>query len=151
MSHFQSKTVNRVDKKGRVSIPAALRAVLEELNGGERHLSLRANDTLGAIEGFAKPGMDDLFARLGGNDATQEERLALEHWVYGLTETVPYDSDGRVTLPRDMLTTAGIADEALFIGMRDYFLIWQPGRFARHDAEMRRIASGLTLPRTRPS
>jgi MraZ protein len=66
---------------------------------------------------------------------------------------LPFDPEGRVVLPPDLLEHAGIAGEALFVGRGARFSIWDPATFAEHrgSAFTRARERGATLPLRRSS
>jgi MraZ protein len=65
---------------------------------------------------------------------------------------LPFDPEGRVTLPKDVLKTTGIAGQALFVGRGRRFQIWEPKTYDanRGQAFERARARGATLQLRRP-
>lgn len=61
------------------------------------------------------------------------EQLALA--LYGTSETLKVDGEGRVVLSDSLKRHAGIADAVTFVGLGHKFQIWEPGRFQRELAE----------------
>jgi MraZ protein len=133
MDRFVSNYTLRLDAKGRVSIPAPYRAVL-------------ARD---AFEGlYCYPALDQPAVDAGGNALLAEietliarfppysdERDAFTLALYGTSETVKIDGEGRVILSDALKAHAGIADAVAFVGMGHKFQIWEPGRFRAQLAE----------------
>ena len=132
---FQGSALNAVDAKGRVSVPAFLRSVIER-RGVARTIVLAKHDNFQALSAY-----DPAYAAL---KHTKLERLAekqetdpaseLNHarrtmMAFGATEEVPYDSSGRIVLPPMMRSKGGIEDLALFIGVGETFQLWNPKLF----------------------
>jgi MraZ protein len=121
MTQFRGKTTNRLDAKGRVSIPADFRKVLAGqaivLRRSTRHPCLEAWPAAAFDEDLPAPGpLDQL--------SPDEEALALA--MFADTTDVTPDPEGRVILPRDLRDFAGITDSVTFMGVRSHFQIWSP-------------------------
>ena len=63
----------------------------------------------------------------------QREQFALS--LYGTSETLKIDSEGRVVLTETLKVHAGITDAATFVGLGHKFQIWEPSRFRAELAE----------------
>jgi MraZ protein len=129
VSHFTS----RLDAKGRVSIPAAFRAVLarDGYDGLYVHhaLALEALD----CGGQALQRQIDEF--LAGFSPYSEEFQDFSVALKGRSEILKIDPEGRVILGEGAKIHAGISTEVAFVGLGFKFQIWEPGRFRAHQAE----------------
>ena len=135
MDHFVSTYTNRVDAKGRVSVPAPYRNILAKE----------------ACEGvFCYPALDEEALDAGGNRLIEtihtlldnlnpysDERDHLATALFGVSEMLKLDADGRVILSEGMKSHAGITDAATFVGLGDKFQIWEPSRFEANLAKGR--------------
>ena len=135
MDRFVSTFTNRLDAKGRVSIPAPFRAVLarDGFEGLYVHpaldqpaLDAGGNALLGEIEAF-----------LSTLPPYSDERDQLSTALYGASETLKLDGEGRVGLTESVKTHAKLADAVTFVGVGHKFQIWEPGRFRAHLEEAR--------------
>lgn len=137
---------NKVDQKGRVSVPAAFRAVLAALpfQGIVVFPSHRAD----AVEGCGMDFLEQLNARVQEIALFSEPHDDLAMTIFGESQQLPFDSTGRVQLPEQIRAHAGITDKAAFVGMGNLFQIWEPGRLAAHKAAARQRARDkrLTIP-----
>jgi MraZ protein len=126
---------NKVDQKGRVSVPATFRAALAGLpfQGIVVFPSLRAD----AIEGCGWDFMEQLNARVQDIALFSETRDDLATTIFSESQQLPFDSTGRIQLPEMLRAHAGISDKAAFVGMGTLFQIWEPGRLAAHKAAAR--------------
>jgi MraZ protein len=132
---FQGSALNAVDAKGRVSVPAFLRQVIER-RGDARTIVLAKHDNFHALSAYDPAYAALKHAKLERLAEKQETDPAADldyarrtMMAFGATEEVPYDSSGRVLLPPMMRAKGGIEDLALFIGVGETFQIWSPKRF----------------------
>ena len=145
MARFTSTYVNKVDRKGRVSVPAPFRSALD--GSGGTLVYVKPNHALGAIDGLSEAWMEQIQDRIDELDIYSEERIALETREFAETTRLPLDPEGRMILPRELMTAAGITDQATFVGLGRYFQIWQPENFDAHRSRQVVKAKSLTLPK----
>jgi MraZ protein len=132
---FLSNCTNKLDAKGRVSIPAAFRAVLarDGFEGLYVHPSIEAEALdCGGNELVAE--IDALLARFA---PYSEERTMFSTALVGTSEILKVDAEGRVILTETLKTFAGITTEVSFVGKGSKFQIWEPSRFRAHLEEAR--------------
>ncbi|MGE4314147.1 MAG: division/cell wall cluster transcriptional repressor MraZ [Pseudobdellovibrionaceae bacterium] len=146
---FLSTTVNKLDKKGRVSVPAPFRAALGA-DGGAQVILFRSPHHA-ALEGFAPKFMDEISARLDNFDLFSESQDDLATTIFGEAVPLSIDDTGRIVLPQNMIDHAGLGEEVAFVGLGKKFQIWSPKALsARQDAARKNVKSkGLTLPRAK--
>lgn len=139
MAVFLSTYVNKVDRKGRVSVPAQFRQVLAEQSpaGAASGLVVFRSVTLPALEACSAKHMEDLAADLELMDLSDEEREHLELTIFSASVALPIDPEGRMILPDDLREFAGIDDQVAFVGKSKTFQIWEPGAFNARMAEAR--------------
>ena len=135
MAIFIGTHENKVDQKGRVSVPAAFRAALAGLpfQGIVAFPSLRAD----CVEGCGWDFMEQLDTRVQDIALFSETHDDLATTIFAESQQLPFDSTGRIQLPADLRGFAGITDKAAFVGMGKLFQIWEPGRLAAHKAAAR--------------
>ena len=135
MDRFVSHFTNRLDAKGRVSIPASFRAVLarDGFEGLYVHPSLDAEAVDCGGHALLKE-IDELLATLS---PYSEERDMFSTALLGTSEILKVDTEGRVVLTESVKTYAGISSEVTFVGQGHKFQIWEPSRFQSHLAEAR--------------
>ena len=144
MARFTSTVVNKVDKKGRVSVPATFRAALEQLGGSV--IYLRMDATNGCLEGFSEVFMAAIEERINGLDMHSEEREAFEQTYFGASHRLVVDPEGRIVLPREFVEFAGIGEQASFVGLNTRFQVWHPPHLAEHRKGSADRLKGKTLP-----
>lgn len=127
MPLFISKYTNKVDRKGRVSVPAQFRSALP--SGFQKSIIMVQAINHPAIECCDLPYIERINDSLDGfspySDEHDEFSLAL---MSGLVE-LSFDGNGRIILPKDLMEFAGITDYATFAGKGKTFQIWHPDAF----------------------
>ena len=141
MTSFLSTFVNKIDSKGRVSVPAPFRASLttESFQGIIAYPSLAEP----AIDAFGLSMLEQLNRRvldknledgefektlLGRPDSIVETIMALAH-------ELPFDGQGRVILPAALIEAAGLDSQVAFVGRGNRFQIWNPSKFDQKQNE----------------
>ncbi len=135
LRRFTSTVTNRVDAKGRVSIPSSFRKVLAAEEGEENLVYLRPNP-MGepVIEGFGQSFLDRL-AEFADEDPTFGDYDSVGDLLAGSIHPAQVDEAGRIVLPRDLRIVADIGEEATFVGQFTKFAIWNPAAYAAWKAE----------------
>jgi MraZ protein len=123
----------RLDAKGRVSIPASFRSVLGR-DGFEGLYCYPALDRP-AVDAGGNALMAEIEALIGRFTPFSEEREQFALALYGTSETLKVDGEGRVMLSESLKRHAGISDSVTFVGLGHKFQIWEPGRFQSELAE----------------
>lgn len=142
MDRFLSNFTNRLDAKGRVSIPAPFRATLAR--DGFEGLFLHPSLEVPALDAGGDRLLQEIDGLLQGLSPYSDERDSLATALLGVSEVLKVDGEGRVVLTDSLKAYAGIRDEAVFVGQGSKFQIWEPERF-----RARLAASRETLRRHR--
>jgi MraZ protein len=133
MDRFFSHYILRLDAKGRVSVPAAFRAVLAR-EGGEGLFCFPALDRP-AVEAGGLALMAEIESLIGRFPPFSEEREQFATALYGSGEMMKIDPEGRISLSDHLKDHAGIMDAAAFVGIGHKFQIWAPDRFSARLSE----------------
>ncbi len=133
MDRFVSHYLLRLDTKGRVSVPASFRAVLAR-DGFDGLYCYPALDRP-ALDAGGNALLAEIDALIAGFLAYSDQRERFSLSLYGTSETLKIDSEGRVVLTDTLKAHAGITDTASFVGLGHKFQIWEPGRFRAALAE----------------
>ena len=126
MSDFIGRYLNKVDKKGRVSVPAGWRPSLisKDFSGIIAQSSLSEK----AIDAYPRDYLELLQGKLDLNDPLLEENEYESTVLFG-GSVLSFDSEGRVVLSDSLRNEINLASEALFVGMGRRFRIWNPKIF----------------------
>ncbi len=135
MDRFLSNAINRVDSKGRVSVPAHFRAVISRLGTPELY-ALRALD-VPAMDMGGLDLLDRYEARIGAEDPFLQTADDMSFFCHGDGTFVKPDAEGRIQLTDFIRSHTGISSEVAFVGRGHFFQIWHPERFAEHREQVR--------------
>ena len=131
---FTSRSVHKVDAKGRVSVPAAFRRVLEQDPVERGALALApALHGEACIEGLTPSYFKDIGDAIGRMPPFSKERRQLELLFMSKASQLAVDETGRILLPTELRAHAGIGSQALFVGLGEGFQIWDPETFRAHE------------------
>ena len=127
--------VNKVDAKGRVSLPADYRSIVKDT---ESEIVCYRSLTAPCIEGCLEDLLDKLASEMEDSldffSSTQDD---LTNLIFGDAKRYPFDSTGRIMLSEKLLRHAAITDTAVFVGKGRKFQIWNPENWAKEEARIR--------------
>lgn len=135
MDRFLSNAVNRIDAKGRVSVPAHFRSVLQKRGYGELY-ALRALD-VSALDVGGLDLLDRYEQRIALEDPFLQTADDMSFFCHGDGMFLKLDQDGRITVTDAMREHTGISSEVAFVGRGNFFQIWEPQRLSDHGAQVR--------------
>jgi MraZ protein len=153
MALFIGTHQNKLDAKGRVSVPAQFRSVLKKMShAGEvapiATMYLRPSHQNPCIEGWTELGFEALSPPVAeGYSQFSEEHDNFVLALFGASCLMETDREGRIMLPPDLVAHAGLAENVMFIGTRNTFQIWEPAAGARRLAQAleKTRAAGYTV------
>lgn len=139
MALFIDTFVNKIDRKGRVSVPATFRAAL----AAQPFQGIIALPSF-KFAAMHCAGMDWMNALL--ESTTNVELFSPEHddltaSLFSDAKQLPFDGEGRVLLPESLCAHAGLSEAAAFAGRGRYFEIWEPRALDAYKAEARKRAA----------
>ncbi len=141
--------VNKMDKKGRLSVPKPFRVAFadQEFNGVYAYPLFKHQ----AIEVCDEAFMARLSDSLDDLDMFSDEQDDLATVIMNNAEALPFDPEGRIVLPKRLVNHANIRTEAVFVGRGRRFQIWDTEAFEAQNQRAfdRARARGATL-RLRP-
>jgi len=142
---FFSTFVNKVDRKGRVSVPATFRAAVADQSFPG--IVVFPSFKYEALDASGIKRMEEMSARMNTLDEFSEEHENLG-MLFAASQALPFDPEGRIVLPENLAEIAHITESAAFVGVGKSFQIWEPTRFADHQAMLRERArrQGTRLP-----
>ena len=136
MRLFVGTHINKVDRKGRVSVPAPFRAAVAE----QPFAGIVAYPHLdqACLEGGGIDFLTTVSERLDGAFGLfDDDQEALAAAILAEAHQLAFDADGRVLLPPDLRAAAGIEDQAAFVGLGKRFQIWSPARLDDAKADLK--------------
>jgi MraZ protein len=133
MSLFTSTFVNKVDKKGRTSVPAPFRMALA--NQSFAGVVVFPSFVHQAIEGAGYELLERLAQSVEQFDPFTDEHDAFSTTIFGDSHQLSFDSEGRILLPEPLLAHANITENAAFLGRGGTFQIWEPEALQVYKAD----------------
>ena len=132
---FMDTVANKVDSKGRVSLPADYRAIVK---AAESEIVCYRSLSLPCVEGCLEDLLDKLANEMEDSlDFFSETQDDLTNLIFGDAKRYPFDSTGRIMLSEKLLTHAQITTQAVFVGNGRKFQIWKPENWAKEEARIR--------------
>ena len=132
---FMDTVINKVDAKGRVSLPADYRAIVKELS---TEIVCYRSLSAPCIEGCLEETLDKLANVIeDATDFFSETQDNLTNLIFGDARRFTFVSTGRIMLSEKLLKHAGISDTAVFVGKGRKFQIWNPQNWAKEEARIR--------------
>ena len=135
---FLSSYENKIDKKGRVSVPAAFRS----------HLTTQGYSGFISYPSFSNPALEcctqERIEKLSNSIDTlnpfEEKRDYFATSVLSESSNLIFDTEGRVQFSKKLLDYAKIKNDILFVGLGKTFQIWEPKNFEKFKAFARKKA-----------
>ncbi len=124
MDLFVSKYFNKIDKKGRISLPSSFRNLLPKANRNQIILykSLKSP----SIEGCGVGRLKEIAKRINNLDFFSEDYDDFSTSIFSEIVTTNIDKEGRFLIPEELKSYAGLKSEAAFFGQGHFFQIWEP-------------------------
>ena len=135
---FLSSYENKIDKKGRVSVPATFRSYLNTLgyNGFISYPSFNHS----ALEACSQDRIEKLSSTIDSLNPFEEKRDYFATSVLSESEIHQFDTEGRVSISEKLLNHAKIKNNVLFVGLGRTFQIWEPTNFEKFELLARKKA-----------
>ena len=133
---FLSSYENKLDKKGRVSVPASFRSYLSSLgyNGVVCYSSFNNQ----SIEACSQDRIEKLSNTIDSLNPFEEKRDFFATSILSESISLQFDSEGRISLSSKLLKHAKIKNNMLFVGQGKTFQIWEPLIFEKFKAQARK-------------
>lgn len=147
MALFLSTFVNKIDAKGRLSVPVSFRTALLAEGAAFQGFVAFKSYRHAAIEACPLSRMERLSASVDQLDLFSEKQEDLSALLFADAHQLSFDGEGRMMLPDDLRAFAGIDREVAFVGQGATFQIWEPSRLKDHQAQAlsRLRQRGVTL------
>jgi MraZ protein len=148
MALFTGTFENKIDRKGRVSLPADFRTELPD--GGDRVVYVYRSPKWAALEACDKSFMQRLADSLDQLNMFSDEEDDLGATLVADARRIILDGEGRFILPSLFIDFAGLDDRAVFVGRGSRFQIWASAAFGDYSNAARERARGRTINLSRP-
>ncbi|MCW5731648.1 MAG: hypothetical protein KIT20_12880 [Alphaproteobacteria bacterium] len=144
MDWFHSTHINKIDRKGRISVPADFRAVLAKRGSGRVVLFPALH--FRALEGAGEDYLAEINRKLESLPPFAQERDDLIDSILPQVVVLNCDSEGRVLLPQHLIEYAGLGESAAFMGRGQNFHIVNIEELKRRQEEARARARAQRGP-----
>ena len=136
---FLSTYENKLDKKGRVSVPASFRSYLSNLgyNGVICYPSFNNQ----SIEAWPQDRIEKITQAIDSLNPFEEKRDFFATSILSESINLQFDSEGRISLTTKLLKHAKIKNSMLFVGQGKTFQIWEPATFEKFKINARKKAN----------
>ena len=133
---FLSTYENKLDKKGRVSVPASFRSYLSNLgyNGVVCYPSFNNQ----SIEAWPQDRIEKISNAIDALNPFEEKKDYFATSILSESINLQFDSEGRISLTTKLLKHAKIKNSMLFVGQGKTFQIWEPTAFEKIRAQSRK-------------
>ena len=133
---FLSTYENRIDKKGRVSVPASFRAHLSNL--GYNSVICYPSFNNQSIEACSQDRIEKISNAIDSLNPFDEKKDYFSTSILSESINLQFDSEGRILLTEKLLKHAKIKNSMLFVGQGKTFQIWEPTTFEKFRVTARR-------------
>ena len=136
---FLSTYENKLDKKGRVSVPASFRSYLSNLgyNGVICYPSFNHQ----SIEAWPQDRIEKISNTIDSLNPFEEKRDFFATSILSESTNLQFDSEGRISLTSKLLKHAKIKNSMVFVGQGKTFQIWEPTIFEKFKVNARKKAN----------
>ncbi|WP_188079885.1 division/cell wall cluster transcriptional repressor MraZ [Neorhizobium sp. P12A] len=135
MNRFLSNATNRIDAKGRVSVPSVFRSVLAERN--IRELYCFQDFVFPAISIGGLELLDRFERQIAAEDPFSPEANQMSLLIHGGGVFMKLDAEGRLMVTDFIRDFTGITNEVAFVGRADHFQLWRPEEFQVRQSQAR--------------
>jgi MraZ protein len=135
---FISTFENKLDKKGRVSVPATFRSHLSSL--GYNGVVCYPSFTNPSIEFCPQSRIEKIIETIDSLNPFEENRDIFSTSILANSQQLNFDTEGRVTLTEKLIEHTGVKEKVLFVGQGKTFQMWEPSEFKKFSDEARKKA-----------
>lgn len=145
MAALIGRHINKLDKKGRVSVPKPFRDAFADQ--GFAGIYVYPSFKYAALEACGEDFIQRVITSLDDLDLFSDDQDDLASTILGNSHPLSYDPEGRVVLPKSLLDHAELSGEVVFVGRGTRFQLWEPAAYETHNAAAfeRARSRGATL------
>ena len=136
---FLSTYENKLDKKGRVSVPAPFRSYLSNL--GYNGIVCFPSFSHSSIEAWPQDRIEKISNAIDSLDPFEEKKDYFATSILSESINLQFDSEGRIALTTKLLKHSKIRNSILFVGQGKTFQMWAPALFKKFSDDARKKAN----------
>jgi MraZ protein len=126
---FLGRYRHSLDNKGRLTVPARYRYMLEE--GAFITKGFDANLVVMTPAAFT-----NISKQVSEKNYTDPEARMLKRYIFSNGEQVELDRSGRILIPQFLRESANLDSDVVLIGVGDFFEIWSPENWEQQDVQL---------------
>lgn len=123
---FLGRYEHTIDEKGRLTIPARYRELLE--NGAYVTQGFDCNLIV-----LPAPSFEQMYLHVNEMSMTDPVARQLKRLIFSSAERCEFDRAGRILLPQFLREAVTLETNAVLVGVGDYFEIWSPAEWAKQN------------------
>ena len=136
---FLSTYENKLDKKGRVSVPSSFRSYLSNL--GYNGIICYPSFNHQSIEAWPQERIEKISSAIDTLNPFEDKRDFFATSILSESISLQFDSEGRISLTPKLLKHAKIKNSMIFVGQGKTFQIWEPSLFEKFKVNARKKAN----------
>ena len=136
---FLSTYENKLDKKGRVSVPSSFRSYLSNL--GYNGIICYPSFNYQSIEAWPQQRIEKISSAIDTLSPFEDKRDFFATSILSESISLQFDSEGRISLSPKLLKHAKIKNSMVFVGQGKTFQIWEPSLFEKFKVNARKKAN----------
>ena len=133
---FLSTYENKLDKKGRVSVPATYRSYLS--NTGYNGVVCFPSFNNNCIEAWPQDRIEKISNAIDSLNPFEDKKDYFATSILSESSNLQFDTEGRILLTSKLLKHAKIKNSMLFVGQGKTFQIWEPTTFEKFRASAKK-------------
>ena len=133
---FLSTYENKLDRKGRVSVPAPYRSYLSNI--GYNGIICYPSFNHQCIEAWPQDRIEKISNAIDSMNPFEEKKDYFATSILSESINLQFDSEGRISLTPKLLKHAKIKNIMLFVGQGKTFQIWEPTAFEKFRVQSRK-------------
>ena len=133
---FLSVYENKLDKKGRVSVPASFRSYLSNL--GYNGIICFPSFNNQSIEAWSQDRIEKISNAIDNLNPFEEKKDYFATSILSESTNLQFDGEGRILITTKLLKHAKIKNSMLFVGQGKTFQIWEPTTFEKFRVAARK-------------
>ena len=136
---FLSTYENKLDKKGRVSVPASFRSYLS--NMGYNGIVCFPSFNNESIEAWPQDRIEKISNAIDNLNPFEDKKDYFATSILSESINLQFDGEGRILITEKLLRHAKIKNSMLFVGQGQTFQIWEPTAFEKFKVTARKKAN----------
>lgn len=141
---FLGTFINKLDKKGRVSVPAPFREALHKIQSHKSSVIVYRSYRQQALDVLSENKMQQMIERAEGDDFFSQDFDHISATIFADSRVISFDADGRVILPQEFLEHIGVDEQIAFVGKGSSFQLWRPDVFSHFQKEAMSVLAQKT-------